>query len=108
MSVGSIVSLLEFGFHDLGIEHGTAQVELRQRIYRRHGLEGWVGAGEVWGTEPFRWGNTLSNFGCGYRFEFKKGMNIRLDYGWGVYGNQTLPWARKRSSAILFPASAAF
>ena len=28
VSVGSIVSLLEFGFHDLGIEHGTAQVEL--------------------------------------------------------------------------------
>ena len=32
-------------------------------------------------------------------------MNIRLDYGWGVYGNQNLPWDRKRSSAFLFTAS---
>lgn len=87
---------------------GTAQVELRQRIYRRHGLVGWIGAGQVWGTEPFRWGNTLSNFGCGYRFEFKKGMNIRLDYGWGDFGNRNLPWDRKRSSAFLFTASEAF
>ncbi len=27
--------------------------------------------------------NTLCSFGCGYRFEFKNRMNIRLDYGWG-------------------------
>lgn len=84
------------------------QLELRQRIYRRHGIVGWVGAGQVWGTEPFGWDRTLSNFGCGYRFEFKKGMNIRLDYGWGVFGNRNLPWDRKRSSAFLFTASEAF
>ncbi|MEG1864736.1 MAG: hypothetical protein RRY33_01625 [Alistipes sp.] len=84
------------------------QIELRQRIYRRHGIVGWVGAGQVWGTEAFRWQNTLYTFGCGYRFEFKKGMNIRLDYGWGVYGNDNLPWDRKRSSAFIFTASEAF
>ena len=85
-----------------------AQIELRQRIYRRHGIVGWIGGGQVWGTEQFRWRNTLYSFGCGYRFEFKKGMNIRLDYGWGVYGNPNLPWDRKRSSAFLFTASEAF
>ena len=35
-------------------------------------------------------------------------MNISLAYGWGVYGNQNLPWDRKRSSAFLFTASEAF
>lgn len=85
-----------------------AQIELRQRIYRRHGIAGWIGGGQVWGTQQFRWSNALYSFGCGYRFEFKKGMNIRLDYGWGVFGNQNLPWDRKRSSAFLFTASEAF
>ncbi|MEG2614640.1 MAG: hypothetical protein RR996_06320 [Alistipes sp.] len=84
------------------------QVELRQKIYRRHGVVGWFGLGNVWGRDSFRWRNTLYSFGCGYRFEFKNRMNIRLDYGWGVYGNQNLPWDRKRSSAFLFTASEAF
>ena len=84
------------------------QLELRQKVYRRHGIVGWFGLGQVWGTHRFKWDNTLYSFGCGYRFEFKKGMNIRLDYGWGVYGNQKLPWDRKRSSAFLFTASEAF
>lgn len=84
------------------------QLELRQNIYRRHGVVGWIGGGQVWGTDKFRWGNTLYSFGCGYRFEFKKRMNIRLDYGWGVFGNPNLPWDKKRSSAFLFTASEAF
>ena len=84
------------------------QEVLRQKIYRRHGIVAWIGGGQVWGTDKFRWDNTLYSFGCGYRFEFKNRMNIRLDYGWGVYGNQTLPWDRKRSSAFLFTASEAF
>ena len=84
------------------------QIELRQKIYRRHGIVAWIGGGQVWGTDKFRWDNTLYSFGCGYRFEFKNRMNIRLDYGWGVYGNQNLPWDRKRSSAFLFTASEAF
>ena len=84
------------------------QLELRQRVYRRHGVVGWFGLGQVWGTDKFQWRNTIYSFGCGYRFEFKKGMNIRLDYGWGVHGNHDLPWDRKRSSAFLFTASEAF
>ncbi len=85
-----------------------AQAELRQKIYRRHGVVAWIGGGQVWGTNRFRWSNTLCSFGCGYRFEFKNRMNIRLDYGWGNYGNPNLPWDRKRSSAFLFTASEAF
>ena len=88
--------------------HLTSQIELRQKIYRRHGIVGWIGGGQVWGTDRFRWGNTLCSFGCGYRFEFKNKMNIRLDYGWGNFGNRNLPWDRKRSSAFLFTASEAF
>lgn len=84
------------------------QIELRQKIYRRHGVVGWFGLGNVWGRDSFQWRNTLYSFGVGYRFEFKNRMNIRLDYGWGVYGNQNLPWDRKRSSAFLFTASEAF
>ncbi|MEG2023665.1 MAG: hypothetical protein RRZ83_06085 [Alistipes sp.] len=84
------------------------QIELRQKIYRRHGVVGWFGLGNIWGRDSFRWENTLYSFGFGYRFEFKNRMNIRLDYGWGVYGNQNLPWDRKRSSAFLFTASEAF
>ena len=84
------------------------QLELRQKVYRRHGVVGWFGVGQVWGTHHFKWDNMLYSFGCGYRFEFKKGMNIRLDYGWGVYGNQLLPWDKKRASAFLFTASEAF
>lgn len=84
------------------------QIELRQKVYKRHGVVAWIGGGQVWGTKNFQWENTLYSFGCGYRFEFKKGMNIRLDYGWGVYGNSNLPWDRKRSSAFLFTASEAF
>lgn len=84
------------------------QLELRQKIYRRHGVVGWFGVGQVWGTTKFHWNHTLYSFGCGYRFEFKNRMNIRLDYGWGVRGNSDLPWDRKRSSAFLFTASEAF
>lgn len=84
------------------------QLELRQKIYRRHGIVGWVGLGNIWGRDNFRWKNTLYNFGVGYRFEFKKRMNIRLDYGWGEFGNRNLPWDNKRSSAFFFTVSEAF
>ncbi len=84
------------------------QVELRQKIYRRHGLAAWFGLGNLWGQDDFRWRNTLYSFGVGYRFEFKNRMNIRLDYGWGVYGNSRFYWDRMRSSAFIFTASEAF
>ncbi len=60
------------------------QVELRQHIYNRHGIALWVGAGNVYHDfRSFRWDHTLPNYGIGYRWEFKKRVNVRLDYGFG-------------------------
>ena len=72
----------------------TAQAELRQHIYNRHGVVVWVGAGNVWGdANNFRWSHTLPNFGFGYRWEFKKRMNVRLDYGMGKSGHSAFMFA---------------
>jgi len=61
-----------------------AQVELRQKVYRRHGVALWVGAGNFFPKmERFRWSHTLPNGGVGYRWEFKNRINVRLDYGVG-------------------------
>lgn len=61
-----------------------AQVELRQHIYNRHGVAVWGGAGNVFpGFRHFKWNETLPTYGLGYRWEFKKKVNIRLDYGFG-------------------------
>ncbi len=59
-------------------------VELRQHIWRRNGLVIWGGIGEVFPKVNgiFR-GQILYNFGIGYRWEFKKRINVRLDYGFG-------------------------
>lgn len=60
------------------------QVELRQHIYGRSGAVAWVGAGNVFPKiSEFDWGHTLPTFGIGYRWEFKKRVNVRLDYGFG-------------------------
>lgn len=61
-----------------------AQVELRQKIYNRHGVAVWVGAGNVFPKfNKFQWDETLPSYGVGYRWEFKNRVNIRLDYGIG-------------------------
>lgn len=62
----------------------VAQVELRQRIWRRIGGVVWAGAGNVFPRfSEFRWSQTLPNYGVGLRWEFKKRVNIRFDYGFG-------------------------
>lgn len=62
----------------------TLQVELRQRIWRRIGCVVWGGAGNVFPKlADFRWGETLPNYGVGLRWELKKRVNIRIDYGFG-------------------------
>ena len=62
-------------------------VELRQHVWRRSGAVVWVGAGNVFpSVDRFRWRHTLPNFGVGYRWEFKKNTNVRLDYGFGKSG----------------------
>lgn len=62
----------------------TLQVELRQRIWRRIGCTVWGGAGNVFpDMRRFDWSHTLPNYGVGLRWELKKRVNIRLDYGFG-------------------------
>ncbi len=62
----------------------TAQLELRQRIWRRIGCTVWAGAGNVFREiSLFDWSQTLPNYGLGLRWELKKRVNIRVDYGFG-------------------------
>lgn len=62
----------------------VAQVELRQRIWRRIGGVVWAGAGNVFPEfSKYRWSQTLPNYGIGFRWEFKKRVNVRFDYGFG-------------------------
>ena len=63
----------------------AAQLELRQHVWRRNGVVVWAGVGNVFHDgRTFR--KLLPNYGLGYRWEFKKGMNVRLDYGRGRNG----------------------
>lgn len=62
----------------------TVQVELRQHIWRRIGCAVWGGAGNVFPSlSRFDWSQTLPNYGAGLRWELKKRVNVRLDYGFG-------------------------
>ncbi len=62
----------------------TFQIALRQRIWRRIGGVVWGGAGNVFPSlDEFNWSQTLPNYGVGLRWELKKRVNVRLDYGFG-------------------------
>lgn len=62
----------------------TFQVELRQRIWRRIGCTVWAGAGNVFPEMArFDWSQTLPNYGIGLRWELKRRVNVRFDYGFG-------------------------
>lgn len=64
-----------------------ATIELRQRVYRRHGAVVWAGIGEVFRHPRSLFaGHALPNAGIGYRWEFKKDVDIRLDCGFGRHG----------------------
>lgn len=59
-----------------------AQLELRQRIKGRHGMAFFVGAANVFRNfDHIYCRKTLPNYGLGYRWEFKKRVNIRFDLG---------------------------
>lgn len=61
-----------------------ACLELRQHVWRRNGIVLWVGAGTIFPRfSAFRLSHVLPNYGIGYRWEFKKQMNVRLDLGFG-------------------------
>ncbi len=63
-------------------------VELRQHLFRRFGLAVWGGVGEVFPcvNKIFK-GHALWNSGVGIRWEFKKRVNVRIDYGFGQHQN---------------------
>lgn len=64
----------------------NTQLEIRQKIYNRHGVVAWGGTGKVFDSfSNWNWQHFLPNFGFGYRWEFKNRVNIRLDYGFGKY-----------------------
>lgn len=59
-----------------------AQVELRQHLWKRNGMVVWAGMGEVFPeADALRWRKVLPNAGIGYRWEFKRRVNVRIDYG---------------------------
>lgn len=67
------------------------QVELRQHVWKRNGVALWAGAAQVFPeADALRWRRTLPNFGLGYRWEFKKRINVRLDYGFTRDGGSFL------------------
>lgn len=64
-----------------------ATVELRQHVWKRNGIVVWAGAGTVFPKfSGLRSRQILPNAGVGYRWEFKKNVNVRLDYGFGKSG----------------------
>lgn len=73
-------------------------VELRQHVWRRNGLVAWVGVGSVFPRlSDIEFRQLLPNYGIGYRWEFKKNVNVRLDLGFG-----------KHESGIFFNINEAF
>lgn len=58
------------------------QIELRQHIKGRNGIVLWVGMANAFDNfNNMAWRKNLYNAGFGYRWEFKKGINVRIDYG---------------------------
>ena len=72
-------------YRDKNIIEG--QIELRQHIKGRNGAVLWAGAAEVFPEfDAMRFDKILPNVGIGYRWEFKKRINVRLDMGYGKNG----------------------
>lgn len=56
-----------------------AQIELRQHVWKRNGVAVWAGAGTIFPRlSEFTPKHILPNYGFGYRWEFKKRVNVRL------------------------------
>lgn len=61
-----------------------ATIELRQKVWGRSGIAAWGGIGSVFPSfKSFRSRYILPSYGVGYRWEFKKNTNIRVDVGFG-------------------------
>ena len=62
------------------------QLELRQHVWKRNGVAVWVGAGTIFPNfSELEARHILPNYGFGYRWEFKKRVNVRLDLGFGKH-----------------------
>lgn len=58
--------------------------ELRQHIWHRNGVAAWIGGGSIFSEfSALRLSHILPNYGIGYRWEFKRFINVRLDLGFG-------------------------
>lgn len=67
-------------YNDKNVIEG--QIELRQHIKGRNGVVAWVALANAFPDfNNIAWRRTLPNAGVGYRWEFKKRINIRVDYG---------------------------
>lgn len=62
--------------------------ELRQKVYRRHGVAVWCGLGTVFDRfSEINIHRLLPSVGVGYRWEFKKNVNVRVDIGFGKHSH---------------------
>lgn len=76
----------------------ASQAEYRWNFYKRWGAVAFAGTGSIWGTDEEELGEEtferqwLPSVGAGLRFMVApaKKINLRLDYAWGVDGNQGL------------------
>lgn len=67
----------------------AAQIELRQHVWRRNGIVVWGGVGSVFSRlSDVMFSRLLPNAGVGYRWEFKKDVNVRFDVGLGKSGQK--------------------
>lgn len=62
----------------------SAQVELRQKLFWRLGVVIFGGCGAVYpDLDHWDWSRIVASYGVGLRLEFKKGINVRVDYALG-------------------------
>ena len=77
----------------------SAQLELRQHIWKLLGCAIWGGGANLWGDYGnFSISNTLPNYGVGLRVAVTDQLKLRLDYGFG----------KKGQNAFIFSINEAF
>lgn len=73
-------------------------LELRQHVWRRSGIVVWGGVATVFPRfSEIQFKRLLPDCGFGYRWEFKKNSNVRIDIGFG-----------KHSTGFMFGLNEAF
>ena len=78
--LGRMRGYYEGRYRDRNIMEG--QLELRQHIKGRNGIAVWVGLANVFPNfGHIYYDEMLPNYGIGYRWEFKKRVNLRFDLG---------------------------